>query len=151
MKRRTRLVKEAAARHEAELREVRVQLEEARAALDAVWCRAVELEEARAALGDGWCLEGWTLADGIRTKVAMLEGLHGAADRARERLAQMSSDEKAEAWRRIQAACQSVDPFDQLCDGVEALLGDLREGLAAEPEQIEMLTGLLEQVRGEGT
>ena len=160
MKRRTRLAKEAEARHEAELRELRVQLEAAtksntalRKQVEARRGIAVEHSDACDALGIAWLQKGWTLADGIRArvahlraKVAMLE-----TDLTFSRMAQMSPDEKVEAWKRICAARQAVDPFDQLCDGLDALLGDLREGLAAEPEQIEMLAGLLEQVRGEGT
>lgn len=83
-----------------------------------------DLADARVALGEAWLTSGKTLADGIRAKTAMLEGL-------------------------APAELTPADPMTPTVavprDLVQAIVDDLREGLAIERltgDALAMLVGL---------
>lgn len=92
-----------------------------------------ELAAARAAMGVTWIEDGATLAEGIRRKTAMLEGLITPDELPDEALTPADPTRPTVAVPR---------------DLVESIVGDLREGLALEPETLDALAALLEATHG---
>lgn len=126
-----------------------------------VGCLAVrEVAAARHALGEGWLTGGVTLAQGIALKMRALEGLEPCAAAAWKLVDAVQAAHHDDvlprfrdlAGQAIAAALAPPDltPADPMLptvavprELVEAIVDDLREGLALERETVDALAELL--------